>query len=226
MFPTAQLDRSWAEWPPVRDAEDAYRFIEAMGACLFHRKRKAAIPALSDVVAPEPRLDGHPMVWKDILHEERRVYYGMALRGDTSFVMPDLLPTFFRLQGMDAESYLDQYERGVISSGEVRLLHVLQIEGPLSTRDLRRAAGLSEKPAFTAASNALRRTLTITQAYSKSRVRAGYEYVWDLFERLYPEVGEAAAVRYPDPAEAITAVAERCAIWIDSPAEAKTLCGW
>lgn len=226
MFPTAQLDRTWAEWPPVRDAEDALRFIEAMGACLFHRKSRAAVPALSDVVAPEPRLDGHPMIWKDILHEAGRVYYGMALRGDTSFVMPDLLPAFFRLQGMDAETYLEQYDRGIIGSGEVRLLHALQNEGPLRTRDLRRAAGLREKPAFVAASNALRRSLTITQAYSKSRVRAGYEYVWDLFERLYPEVGEAAGVRYPDPAEAITAVADRCAIWMNSPAEAKTLCGW
>jgi hypothetical protein len=226
MFPTAQIDRTWAEWPPVRDAEDAFRFIEAMGACLFHRKSKVAIPALSDVVAPEPEIDGHPMIWKDILHESGRVYYGMAVRRDTSFVMPDLLPAFYRLQGKDAETYLDQYDRGIVSSAEVRVLHALEHEGQMSTRDLRRAAGLSEKSAFTAATNALRRTLTITQAYSMSRVRAGYEYVWDLFERLYPEVGEAAAVRYPDPAEAITAVADRCAIWIDSPAEAKTLCGW
>lgn len=229
MFPTAQVDRPWAMWPAVRTAEEACAFVEAMGACLFHRKNKAAVPALSDVVAPDDEIAGHPMIWKDELHEAGRLFYGMAVRGDTSFMVMDLLPAFYRLQGMDTETYLAQYDRGVIDTASVRVLRALVDYGQLSTKELRRAARLAgpgEKPAFTAATSALRRTLTVTQAFSKSRVRAGYEYVWDLFERMFPEVGEAAVVRYPDRAEAITAVTARCHAWLDPDSDVAALFGW
>jgi hypothetical protein len=229
MFPTLQANRSWADWPPVRGLDEAYAFIDAMGVCLFHRKNTLAIPALSDVLAPEAERVGHPMVWKDILHEARRAYFGTAVRGETSFVMPELLPAFYRLQGLSADEYLEQYDRGVIDVAAVRVLRSLLDEGQLSTRALRRAARLNgpgEKPAFVAATNALRRTLTITVAYSKSRQRAGYEYVWDVFERLWPGVSKAAVVRYPDPADAIRTVAERCEAWLDRATDVCALMGW
>ena len=230
MFPTTQLDRPWAFWPAVRDAEEAFLFLDAVGAALFHRgKSHVAIPALSDVLAHESAWDGHPMVWKDLLHENRRVYYGTMVLGRTSFVMPELLPAIYRLQGMDAESYVAMYERGVIDGTEVRLLRALLDEGPLATKLLRRVASLSapeQKPAFAAAAHALMRTLTLTLVASKSRRLPGYEYVWDLFERRWPEVSNAAVVRYPDPADAITTVAGRCAMWMHDPAEAKALFGW
>ena len=229
MFSTAQVDRSWADWPPVRNVEEAYAFLDAMGVCLFHRKSRVAMPALSDVLAEEPEWAGHPMVWKDLLHEARRVYYGTVVRGDTSFVMPELLPAFYRLQGMDAGAYLEAYDRGVVATAAVRVLRALLDEGPLSTRQLRRVAGLAgagQKPAFAAATHTLMRTLTVTVVASKSRQLPGYEYVWDVFARLWPEVSEAAVVRYPDAAGAITAVAERCAAWLDGTAEPAQLFGW
>ncbi len=256
MFPTTQTNCSWADWPPVRSVEEAYAFLDAMGLALFHRfqsplrrvpkrdapspqrsiaavaiRRRAQpqIPALSDVLAPEPEIDGHPMIWKDILHEARRVYFGTTVRGETSFVVPELLPAFYRLQGLSADDYLERYDRGVIDMAAVRVLRALLDEGQLSTRALRRAARLNgpgEKPAFVAATNALRRTLTITVAFSKSRQRTGYEYVWDVFERLWPEVSEAAVVRYPDPAGAIRAVAERCGAWLDHATDVCALMDW
>jgi len=230
MFPTVQADRPWAAWPPVRDVEDAFRFLDAVGAALFHRgKSRVGIPALSDVLEHQSRWEGHPMVWKDLLHEGRRVYYGTMLLGRTSLVMPELLSALYRLQGMDAESYRALYDRGVIGTAEVRVVRTLQQEGPLPTKQLRRAAGLSapaQRTAFSVATHALMRTFTLTMVASKSRRLAGYEYVWDLFERQWPEVSEAAAVRYAGPAEAMSAVAERCAMWLDGPGAARQLFDW
>jgi hypothetical protein len=70
------------------------------------------------------------------------------------------------------------------------------------------------------------RTLTITVRESASRTLPGYEYVWDVFQRVRPEVSDAAVVRYPDPAVAITTIAERCAAWLDPGADCAALFGW
>ena len=229
MFPTLQAGRTWADWPPVRGVEEAYAFIDAMGVALFHRRKRLAIPALSDVLAPEPERLGHPMVWKDILHETRRTFFGTTVCAETSFIMPELLPAFYRLQGLSADDYINQFDRGVIDLAAVRVVRALLDEGQLSTRQLRRAARLNgpgEKPAFVAATNALRRTLTITVAFARSRQLAGYEYEWDVFERLWPEVGKAAVVRYPDPADAIHTVAERCEAWLDRATDVCALLDW
>ena len=169
------------------------------------------------------------MVWKDLLHEARRVYYGTLVGGRTSFVMPELLPAFFHLQGRDAESYCEAYDRGVVDAAGVRILRVLLDEGPLTTRQLRRAAGLAgagQKAMFTAAMHDLMRTLTVTVAGSMSRRLPGYEYMWELFERRWPEVSEAAVPGTAGAAGAIAAVAERCAAWLDPTIEPARVFGW
>jgi hypothetical protein len=99
---------------------------------------------------------GHLMVCNDILHEAWRVYFGTTVRSETSFVMPELLRTVYRLQAVSANEYLEQYD----------------------------------------------------------------------FERLWPEVSNAAVVRYPDPAGAIRTVAERCEAWLDRATDVCALMDW
>jgi hypothetical protein len=229
MWPTTQRGMPWTEHPPVRDAEDAAAFIVAMGACLFHRRRPGPIPALSDVLAPE--FEGHPMVWKDILHETKRACFGTMIRGETSFLTPDLLPAVYRLQGRTADDYIEEYGGGHVPEPAVRVLRALAERGPLPTRVLKSATGLSgprEKARFNTAMTELRHTLTVTVGSAMSRTRAGYEYVWDLFDSAWPEVSQAARVRYPNRAEAITAVRHRCRAWLGEADDAAVarLFGW
>jgi hypothetical protein len=225
-MPTRQ---PWADLPPVRTAEEAFAFLSLVGVATFSRRGRTLVPALWDVLAPREEWDSHPMVWKDLLHESGRVHYGTLILGRPSLVLPELLPAFYRLQGLDADGYLDAYDCGLVPRPAVRVLRALLDEGPLPTRALRRAAGLAgagEKPAFSAATHTLMRTLTITMLGSRSRTLPGYKYEWDVFERVRPEVSVAAVVREPDPAGAITAIAERCAAWLGEDADAAALFGW
>lgn len=98
----------------------------------------------------------------------------------------------------------------------MRVPRALLDEGSLPTRLLNSRTGLSGrrgKGQFTAAMCELQRTLTVTVARAKSRTLPGYEYVCDLFGRIWPEVIEAASVRYPNRAVAITAIHHRCRAW-------------
>jgi hypothetical protein len=231
MKPTPRPHQPWGDWPPIRTAGEAGGFLDMAGLCLFARTgaTRVPIPALTDVCAEPHEWDTHPMVWKDELHEAGRAYYGTLVRGRTSLIVPELLPAFFRLQGVSGAAYLAAHDRGVLDPPPLRVLWALLNEGPLTTTELRRAAGLTgphEKPPFTAATHALMQTLTVTIVRATSRQLAGYRYVWDVFDRVHPEVGEAAVVRYPDPADAIQAVAERCRAWLDAATDAAALFGW
>jgi hypothetical protein len=213
----------------VRDVEEAAAFVEEMGICLFHRRKAGPVPALSDVLAHEHH--SHPMVWKDILHESKRACFGTMIRGETSLVAADILPAIYRVQGQMADEYIEEYGGGYVPEPAVRVLRALLDEGPLPTRLLKSRTGLAGprgKGQFTAAMHELRRTLTVTVAQATSRALPGYEYVWDLFDRIWPEVIEAASVRYPNRAEAITAIRHRCRAWLPDgdDAAAAHVFGW
>jgi hypothetical protein len=52
--------------------------------------------------------------------------------------------------------------------------------------------------------------------------------VWNRVDHIWPEVIEAASVRYPNRAEAITALHHRCQAWLPDGQDAATarLLGW
>lgn len=228
MWPTALSDAPWMGWPPVRTAEEAARFVDWAGACLFQRGRGSPeLPALSDVMASDTEV--HPFIWKDDLHAAKRVCYGKVIRGQPGFISLSLLPYFYVVQGRTPDDHRRAYNMGTVSKETVRILDALR-SGPMTSRQLKAAVGAAGRGAasrFDAALAELQRTFAVTILAARSRTRAHYEYIWDLFERKWPEVIESARA-VNGRAEAIAAIGAGCreALGDVSSARLRHLFGW
>jgi len=105
---------------PIRDQEDAARFVDATGFCTWGPVPGFSLPNLAEAMGETATsvLDC-TWYWKDDLHLDRRVFYAKVIRGQPTFIAPSFVPTFISaLAGPGREA-----ERDVVS---------LYLEGRLS----------------------------------------------------------------------------------------------
>ncbi len=187
--------------PSIRGPDDAVAFVEALGFCTWGPVPGLPFPNLADAMGLTATgvLD-QTWFWKDDLHVERRVYYAKIVRGQPTFVHPDLLPDFVAaLAGGPHARERDArglYEDGRLSRQAHAIVAYLTEHPEQPTRELRRGLGLRERARSANMERALtelQRRFLVCKTDITGRTRGTYSYVWDLADRFWPEAFEEAA---------------------------------
>ena len=179
----------------VTTPEDCLHYVEEVGICAWrHQPRWDWLPSL------ERATDWRGMdltlktwFWKDDLHTERRLYFGMLLAPDIPvFVSRAMLPFLIAAQGdIDARTL---YEKGLIASNALRIYTHVEQHGPTATNALPWQKG--SRMLYLAT---LQQKFLLTKFDLTGRTRGKYGYRWELCEKAFPEsFAEAARCAVPD----------------------------
>lgn len=197
----------------IRTPEDALRFIDQVGFCLFSDIPDVELPSLARAVCHDPQPD--TWGWKDSLPAARQVYYGAIFHpvprwaARPGFISLRMLAPIYSLApilqfGGDREM-LRRYLH--VSQEAIAIAEALDAAGSLSTGELRASTGLAGKANASRFSKGLAQAqehFLVTKIGVTSVTRANYGYIWNTFERVFPEVaGQAEALAETDAAEAI-----------------------
>ena len=192
----------------LSNIEEALAFVEARGFIFFWPIKGVDLPSLWTAVAGErPVAEDHDdpghvtWGWKDDMLGKKRWYYGKLLRGKATIVSLQYIPYFYALSERvgDLDDYLLSYEEGKLTWEEKSIADALFNHGPLHTIDLRRRAFLateSSKSRFERALTALQRGLWILPIGVASAGAWRYAFIYELFDRWFPQiVSEARAIK-------------------------------
>jgi hypothetical protein len=125
--------------------------------------------------------------WKDDLHIERRLYFGMLLAPDIPvFVSLALLPVLIAAQGdIDARTL---HEKGLLPSNALRVYEHIERSGPTATQALPWPPG--SRMLYLAT---LQQKFLLAKTDLTGRTRGTYGYRWDLAENVFPDSFTQAA---------------------------------
>ena len=186
-------DHHWRR-DPERRIENAYvaeRFVREVGFCAVLTDSRHPGPSLYTAVCgrrethmprnvqkdPETNLT---WVIKDELMRRGHCFYGKLLKGHTTLITPELLPSFCALWGVSRKN-----EAKVLTSDAQKILKILRREWEMGTKDLRVESGVHERSRFDKAMAQLQKTMKVIP------VEAVYEptftYIWSLTEARFPE---------------------------------------
>ncbi len=194
-------DRMWHREPELRieEAGAAERFVDGIGFCSALTDSRRPGPSL--YIAVCGRRDAHMprniqkdpesrLAWtiKDEILRRGHSYYG-KLRGNRSiFVARRLVPHFNALVGITR-----QQEPLLLSEQAQNVLKVLRKEWEMSTRDLRSAAGVTDRATFTRAIDELQRVFKVIP--SDVVYDPVFTYIWSLMESRFQEELESTPGR-------------------------------
>jgi len=222
--------RGWRQlYPhPIAGPDDAGAFVAALGLCTWGPVPGLDFPNLAEAMGHTARsvLD-QTWFWKDDLHLARRVYYGRIVRGQPTFVAPELLPDLIAALGPAERDVAGLYRDGRLGR-EARAIHDHLVDHPRQpTRELRRGAGLRGTDQAAPTERALielQRRLLICKVDLTGRTRGTYGYVWDLAERFWPEAfDEAGRTAVPLARAAVRAALARAGVALPPAQEARLL---
>ena len=168
----------------VETAFDAERFIEQVGyaACLTDGRRPGpslyvAVCGRRDAVMPRhvQKDEEASLTWllKDEIVRRGKVYYAKLARGKAMFLAQRMIPCFNAVWGLRRRD-----EKRSLSRGAQAVLRVLRREWEMSTADLRDAAGVRDRHAFTKAMDELQAAMLVVP--SEVYYQPKFTYVWTL----------------------------------------------
>lgn len=228
----------------VKSVQDAARFLDEVGLCLFQPNRGVNLPSLWGAVAgrsgPAPRWGEHDDVyerawgWKDRLFASGEFYYGKALGSYRLFASRHLLPHLWALSdlnyGGEPDDYLDLYADGKLTLDAKLIYQALRERGPCSTTVLRRATGIASDGGawarFERALTELQRGLMVA-AVGIARDNA-WKYTFQYATLLDAFPAEVEAARHISSAEAISRLLSHY-VWLAGATtvrETARLFGW
>lgn len=222
----------------LKTRRDALAFVRRRGFVFFWTIQGIDFPSLWTAAAGDrPVSDQHDdpahvtWRWKDSLLGERRWYYGKLLRGKSTMVSLEDLPYFYALSERvgDVDDYLLGYDAGRLTREARVIADVLATQGAQHTVALRRLAHLSSdgaKSRFDKAITDLQRGLWVVPIGVAEAGAWRYAFIYELFERWFPNVIDSARMITRTDAE--EHVARR---WLDSvgaapPKDLQRLLGW
>jgi hypothetical protein len=235
-------DRRYRRLPALRlaDEQDAVQFLDDVGLCLLFSAKSIELPTLwgaicgGDRPVPLHHDDyelGLAWRWKDTIPARREVLYGKFLKNRPVFISLDLVPSFYALSDNygEPDDYLEAYRAGRMSDEARRVYEALLDRGPLSTSELRQAAGITSKGAgkyFDRAITELQMGFQIVKSGISDANRWKYCYVYDLFIRHFPE--QVAEARQITQDAASLSILSRYlqAVLAARPADVGRLLGW
>ncbi|MGD1996420.1 MAG: hypothetical protein PVH62_06570 [Anaerolineae bacterium] len=190
----------------LHTVDDARVFVEEVGFCHFWPIKGVELPSLFHAIAGRVRSvpmnhddpDNHKCwSWKDSSLDKRWWYYGKLLRRRATLVSMAELLNFYALSENygDLYDYQDLYRAGKMSA-EAKLIYETLLEhGPLDTVRLRREARMSSKSSqsrFKRGLVELQVGLKVLPVGVAEAGAWGYAFVYELFQRWFPEVPQEA----------------------------------
>src|SRR5690349_18988711 len=180
---------------PVKTPEECLRYVESVRLCAWrHQPKHAWLPSLEMATAWRGgELTRQTWFWKDDLHIERRLYFGMLIAPDIPiFVSLSLLPALIAAQGdIDARTL---FEKGLLASNALRVYEHIERAGPTATQALPWPPG--SRMLYLAS---LQQKFLLTKHDLTGRTRGTYGYRWCLCENAFPDsFAEASRLRVPD----------------------------
>jgi hypothetical protein len=184
----------------LRSVEDALDFVEARGFVTLWPIKGVDLPSLwTGVVGDRPLTSDHDDAghitwgWKDAMLDQRRWYYGKLLRGKATLVSLSMLPYFYALSERvgDLDDYNLAYDDGKLTWEAKSVADAVFKSGPLNTIDLREKAHLSAASAkyrFDRALTVLQGGLWLLPVGISNAGAWHYSFIYELFERWYPDV--------------------------------------
>jgi hypothetical protein len=177
----------------IHTLEEAQRFIDETGFCLFCRHPSLELPNLRDATAGDPGTrEGLNWGWKDALASAQSVYYGKPFRRKPGFVAIPLLAPLYAVSAA-ADVGGDHHElalTGTLSAEANRIADTIMDKGPLSTRALRQESGLTasrDRTRFSRGLEEAQEKFLVAMIRTTSATRARYSYIWDTFGRAWPD---------------------------------------
>jgi hypothetical protein len=192
----------------VHTLEEALNFINEVGFCLFYRHNALELPNLRDATAGDRGTsEGLNWQWKDELASAQSVYYGRPFRRKPGFVaIPLLAPLYAVSPAADVGGdYHELALTGTLSAEAARIADTIQDTGSLSTRALRQESGLTasrDKTRFSRGLEEAQEKFLVAMVRTTSPSRAGYSYIWDTFERAWPDAAATGERLRPEDAAA------------------------
>jgi hypothetical protein len=175
----------------IETAFEAERFIEQVGyaACLTDCRRPGpslyvAVCGRRDAMMPRnvQKDEEASLTWllKDEIVRRGKVYYAKLARGKAMFLAPRMIPCFKAVWGLRRSD-----ETRGLSRGAQAILRVLRREWEMSTADLRDAAGISNRHAFTKAMDEVQAAMLVVP--SEVYYQPKFTYVWTLAVGRFPD---------------------------------------
>ncbi len=173
----------------ITTPEECLHYVESVDLCTWrHQPKLAGIPSLEmETEWRGSELTLNTWFWKDDLHIERRLYFGMLIVTEIPvFVSRAFLPFLIAAQGdIDARTL---YEKGLLAPNALGVYEHVERVGPTATKALPWPPG--SRMLYLAH---LQQKFLLTKYDLTGRTRGTYGYRWCLCENAFPESFLAAA---------------------------------
>jgi uncharacterized protein YcaQ len=188
----------------VTTLQAAVEFVNQRGFVTFWPIKNVDLPSLwtavagDRVVADEHDDPGHvTWGWKDQMLDQKVWYYGKLLRGKASMVSLDIIHYFYALSPRvaDLDDFKLEYEAGRLTRPALDVAEALLINGPTHSIELRQLARLSGKASkypFERALVELQKGMWILPVGVAEAGGWRYSFIYELFDRWYPQVWQDA----------------------------------
>ncbi len=180
---------------PITTPEECLGYVESVGICTWrHQPKLTGFPSLEMATAWRGNdLTYQSWFWKDDLHIERRLFYGMLISsGIPVFASLSLLPALIAAQGdIDARTL---HEKGLLASNALHVYKHIERSGPTATNALPWPPGSHMH--YLAH---LQQRFLLTKHDLTGRTRGTYGYRWCRCEDAFPEsFTEASRLSVPE----------------------------
>lgn len=217
------MQATWQErWQGrVLTEADLLVFLADVGCCAINELPKFPAFPSHQVGMNTPDVLWHTWFWKDDLHTQRKLYYTRIFGGKPGYIALDLLPAFIATHGAVADELM---LTGGLSALGMKLYQLIEENGPISSRNVKKLLGKEERKSASRALIDLESLFMITKTEITGRERGTYGYVWDLAERWMPEAfAESDRLGVKGARTLIRERLERCGIPDDSPLYSRVL---
>ena len=193
----------------VRTLDQAARAVKELGFCLLFPGKKLRLPSLVEAVEGRLLPDYNPRrdwsseflrvwKWKDELPRKRLAWYGKYFRGRGTFLAPEFLAYFYRLEGTPGsdDDYARLYRDGRISADARLVCAELLEHGPLGSMELRYALkweGKRGNQRFQRALRELQSRLVLVHWGTKAETKAWESAVYQFTPRAFPKAVRKAS---------------------------------
>ena len=173
----------------IATSEQCLNYVERVGLCTWRQQPKlVGVPSLEEATPWRGfEMTMQTWFWKDDLHIERRLYFGMLIAPSIPvFVSLSLLPALIAAQGDIDPRVL--HEKGLLASSALHILEHVERSGPTATGALPCASG-----SRTLSLAALQQRFLLTKYDLTGRTRSKYGYRWCVCEDAFPGSFEEAS---------------------------------